>query len=172
MKAPADAARARARTIAARAAILALAALLMSGAVATASVRLTTGAIYSGKSTACVHPKPKGTSCVFSFRAGSNGYGLGFVEKRTVISSWSCRKGGGEALFGGKVAGHVRVPVLLLQPDGELLGSVGSGPNRVSASGHIAEAGTKVVLRLHLAHGHCVTPKITLIEGIIPGAAH
>jgi len=151
--------------------VLATAALLVPAGAANAAVHLSSESAYTGRSTACPHPKPAGTTCVFRFRASSNGYALRFHGK-TAISSWECRNGGGEALLGGKVAGSYRVPLLILQSDGKLLGTVGHGARRVSVTGHIAEAGSKVVLRFHLARGHCVTPKVTLIEGLVPGTGH
>jgi hypothetical protein len=157
--------------IARRAGALAVAGLLVATGSALAAVRLTTGATYVGKSTACHRPTAPGTSCTFSFHASRNGFGLRFVGP-TVVSSWACRKGGGEALLGGKVAGNDPVPSLILRSDGTLYGSAGSGPNRVRVTGHIAEAGTKVVITFHLAHGHCVTPKVTLIEGPVAPGGH
>jgi hypothetical protein len=150
-------------------ALVAIAALLLPASAALAGVHLSSGSAYTGRSSACPHPKVPGTTCIFKFHASQNGYGLRFVGK-TVVSSWTCRKGGGEALLGGKVSGNDPVPLLVLGSDGKLQGRAGHGPTRVTAAGHIAEAGTKVVVRLRLVHQHCVTPKITLIEGLIPGA--
>jgi hypothetical protein len=155
----------RARAIA----TAAIAGVLVSASGALAGVHLSSGSAYTGKSNACPHPKLAGTTCVFKFRASRNGYGLRFVGK-TVVSSWACRQGGGQALLGGKVSGNDPLPLLVLGSDGKLQGRAGRGPTRVTAVGHIAEAGTKVVVRFHLAHQHCVTPKITLIEGLIPGS--
>jgi hypothetical protein len=144
--------------------------MLIGTAGASAAVRLTTGSAYSGKSSVCPQPKVPGTTCVFKFKASRNGFGLRFVG-HTVVSSWSCKRGnGGAALLGGKVIGNDPVPGLVLQPDGKLYGSTGHGPSKIAVTGHIAEAGTKVVLRFHLVHQHCVSPKVTLIEGLVPGA--
>jgi hypothetical protein len=90
----------------------------------------------------------------------------------TVVSRWACRQGGGEALLGGKVNGNDPVPLLRLQSNGKLYGSDGSGPNEVAVTGYIAEAGTKAVIRFQLIHQHCVSPKVTLIEGAVGRGAH
>jgi hypothetical protein len=129
-------------------------------------VRLTTGAAYSGKSSACQHPTVPGATCVFSFRASRNGWGLRFVGA-TVVSSWSCPHGGGQALLGGNVIGNDPVPSMTLRSNGKLYGRAGHGPSKVVVTGHIAEAGTKVVLTFHLVKQHCVSPKVTLIEGVV-----
>lgn len=159
----------RSRVLALAIAAVAIAVVLVPASGALAGVHLSSGSAYTGKSSACPHPKLAGTTCVFKFRASQNGYGLRFVGK-TVVSSWACRNGGGQALLGGKVSGNDPLPLLVLGSDGKLQGRAGHGPNRVTAAGHIAEAGTKVVVRFKLAHQHCVTPKITLIEGLIPGS--
>jgi hypothetical protein len=157
--------------IARRAGALACVGLLVAVGGAAAAVRLTTGAAYSGKSRVCHRPTTPGTTCVFNFRASHNGFGLRFVGP-TVVSSWTCRKGSREALLGGRVSGNDPVPSLILRSDGTLYGSAGSRPNKVRVTGHIAEAGTKVVLTFHLAHGHCVSPKVTLIEGTMAHGAN
>jgi hypothetical protein len=154
-----------------RAFALALVGGLIAAGGALAAVRLTTGAAYTGKSSACQGPKLPGTTCVFSFRASHNGFGLRFVGP-TVVSRWTCRHGGGQALLGGKVQGNDPVPSLILNANGELQGNAGSGPNKVAVTGHIAEAGTKVTLKFHLVHQHCVTPRVTLIEGVVAQGGH
>jgi hypothetical protein len=90
----------------------------------------------------------------------------------TVVSSWICRQGGGQALLGGKVSGHDPVPLLRLRSNGNLYGSGGSGPNEVAVTGYIAEAGTKAVVHFHLVHRGCSSPKVTLIEGVVAHGAH
>lgn len=155
--------------LARRGAALATAALLIPAGSALAQVHLSAGSFYSGKSTACHRPTTPGTRCVFTFRASHGGFALRLVGA-TVVSTWECRHGGGQALLGGKASGNVPVPLLSLQADGKLSGAGGTGRQKIAVSGHIAEAGTKVVLRFHLVHQHCVTPKVTLFEGL--AAAH
>jgi hypothetical protein len=134
-------------------------------------VHLTTTATYTGKSSVCQHATIPGTTCVFTFRASSRGFALRFVGE-TVVSSWVCRQGGGEALLGGKVNGNDPVPLLRLQSNGHLYGSYGRGPTEVAVNGYIAEAGTEAVIRFHLVHQHCFTPKVTLVEGMVTRGAH
>jgi hypothetical protein len=145
-----------------------LGASLLTAAGAAAGVHLSAGSNYTANSSSCHHARPPGTTCEFNFHASSNGYALRLVG-RTVVSKWTCGQGGGEALLGGKVAGNDPVPLVILKSNGTLYGSTGHGPNRVSVTGHIAEAGTKAVIRFHLVNRHCVTPKVILIEGV---AAH
>jgi hypothetical protein len=144
---------------------LAVAALLVAAGGAAAAVRVTVGAAYTGKSSGCQRAATPGTTCSFTFRASRNGWALRFVGP-TVVSSWNCRQGGGEALLGGKANGNDPVPLVKLRPNGTLYGHAGSGPSKVAVSGHIAEAGTKVVITFHLVSQHCVSPRETLIEGV------
>jgi hypothetical protein len=155
--------------LARRSAALAAAALLLSAGTALAQVHLSAGSYYSGKSPACHRSGAPGTRCFFTFRASHGGFVLRLVGP-TVVSTWECRRGGGEALLGGKASGNVPVPLLSLQADGQLSGRTGAGRQKIAVTGHIAEAGTKVVLRFQLVHQHCVTPKIVLFEGL--AAAH
>jgi hypothetical protein len=168
---PATADPKRVGLVARRSTVLAVVALLMGAGSALSAVRLTTHAFYTGNSSVCQRGAVPGTSCQFRFLASSNGFALRFVG-HTVVSSWTCRKGTREALLGGKVAGNDPVPLLILRSDGTLYGGAGSGANQVTATGHIAEAGTKVVVRFHLVHRHCVSPKVTLIEGFVPRVGH
>jgi hypothetical protein len=158
-------------SIACRAAALALSALVVAAGSAWATVHLTTGATYTGKSSVCQRATVPGTTCVFTFRASSRGFALRFVGQ-TVVSSWACRQGASEALLGGKVNGNDPVPLLSLQSNGHLSGKAGSGPSEVTATGYIAEAGTKAVVRFHLVRQHCESPKLTLIEGLVARGAH
>ena len=159
----------RPHRLARRSTALAAATFLIAAGSALAQVHLSAGSYYSGKSTTCDHPTTPGTRCVFTFRASHGGFALRLVGP-TVVSTWECRHGGGEALLGGNASGNVPVPLLNLQGDGTLSARGGSGRQAISVTGHIAEAGTKVVLRFHLVHQHCVTPKVTLFEGL--AAAH
>ncbi len=134
-------------------------------------MHLSAGSVYTGKSTACHRPTMPGTTCVYTFRASDGGFALRLIGK-TVVSTWACRHGGSEALLGGKASGNVPVPLLNLQSNGALSGSGGSGRQKIAVTGHIAEAGTKVVIRFHLVHQHCVTPKVTLFEGLAARGGH
>jgi hypothetical protein len=145
--------------------------MLVAAGSALATVHLTTGATYTGKSGACHGATIPGTTCVFTFRASPRGFALLFAGE-TVVSSWACPQGGGQALLGGKVNGNDPIPVLRLGSNGSLYGSDGSGPDEVAATGYIAEAGTKAVIRFRLVHQHCTSPKVTLIEGVVRHGGH
>lgn len=80
-----------------RAAALAVAGLLVATAGALAATRLSAGALYTGRS--CSSSRISRTTCVFKFRGSSDGRSLGFVGA-TVVDTWRCRRGGGEALLG------------------------------------------------------------------------
>lgn len=83
--------------------------MLVAAAGAFAAVRLAGGALYTGKSPDCGSSVP-GTTCQFRFRASGNGRSLRFVG-RTVIDTWGCRGGGGEALLGGKLKNETPTPI-------------------------------------------------------------
>ena len=85
-----------------------------------AAARLTHGALYTGRS--CSSSGIPRTTCVFKFRAASDGLSLRFVGA-TVIDAWGCRAGGGEALLGGEVKGATPIPRVKLQAHGKLYGS-------------------------------------------------
>lgn len=149
--------------------VLAAAALATAAASAQATVHLSAGAYFAGKSSACHRPTTPGATCKFIFRAVSGGFGLRFVG-HTVVSRWSCPKRSREALLGGNVSGNLPVPQLSLASDGTLSGRAGTPPNRVTASGRIGEAGTKVIVTFR--HARCTSPRVTLIEGAAPPGGH
>ena len=105
-----------------RGAALAIAGLLLAAAGALAMTHLRSGELYSGKDAQCGSSVP-GTTCVFKFRAGKDGLSLRFAGK-TVIDTWGCRGGGGEALLGGKAKYATPIPLITLSKNGKLHGSV------------------------------------------------
>jgi len=121
----------RPHRLARRSTALAAATFLIAAGSALAQVHLSAGSYYSGKSTTCDHPTTPGTRCVFTFRASHGGFALRLVGP-TVVSTWECRHGGGEALLGGNASGNVPVPLLNLQGDGTLSARGGSGRQAMS----------------------------------------
>jgi hypothetical protein len=156
---------------------VASAAMLVAAAGALAAGTLKPGALYTGKSSAC-GSSVAGTTCVFRFRASADGRSLRFVGK-TVIDTWRCRGGGGEALLGGtlKNAKPTPIPVVRVRANGALYGSVGytlrptgAPPAHYTSSvtGHLANAGREAVITFHnvyrSSHGNqpCATQPATL----------
>ena len=159
-----------------RAAGLAVAGLLVAAAGAMAAARLTPGALYTGRS--CSSSGLPRTTCVFKFRAASDGRSLQFVGA-TVVDTWRCHGGGGEALLGGEVKGATPIPRVKLQANGKLFGSVNyvlprtqSAPARYKSTvtGHLANHGESVVVTFHNTYisssGNqpCVTQPVTLAK--------
>lgn len=153
----------------------ALALILVVAAEALAAARLHPGALYVGKDSDC-GSNVRGTTCVFRFRAGQDGRSLKFVGK-TVIDTWGCRGGGGEALLGGELKFATPIPLVEVRANGTLHGShsyvvrpsVGAPNHYVSSvSGHLAKGGETVVITFHnvylSSHGNepCVTQPVTL----------
>lgn len=160
-----------------RAMVAALAVMLVAATGAFAAARLQPGALYTGKDSACGSSVP-GTTCVFRFRARGDGRSMTFVGK-TVIDSWGCRGGGGEALLGGKLKFATPIPLVKVRANGTLYGSLGyvlrpatGTPNHYvsSVSGHLANAGNSVVITFHniyhSSHGNepCATQPVTLTK--------
>ncbi len=152
---------------------VALVGMLIGAASALAAARLARGAVYTGKSSACGSTVPD-TTCVFRFRASANGRSLRFVG-RTVVDTWGCRGGGGEALLGGKKG--TPIPVVKVRANGTLYGSVTytfrptmAPPEhyRSTVTGHLANAGKKAAITFHntylSSHGNqpCATGPVTL----------
>src|SRR5690242_16599281 len=92
---------------------------------ATAAVHFVPGALYTGK-TCATPPGLPHTGCTFDFRASADGSSLRFTGI-TVIDSWRCKGGGGEALIGGKAKGATPVPLVRVRATGALYGSLGTG---------------------------------------------
>lgn len=152
---------------------LAVAGLLLAAAAALAAAQFRPGASYTGKSAAC-GSTVRGTTCGFSFRASADGQSLRFVGK-TVIDTWGCRGGGGEALLGGKVKFATPIPVVSVRADGTLHGSVGyvfrptgALPERITSSvtGRLSPGGKSAVITFHMtsksARSPCVTRPVTI----------
>lgn len=154
-----------------------LAAMLIAAAGALGAVRLAGGALYTGKSSACGSTVP-GTTCVFSFRASGDGRSLRFVGK-TVIDTWGCRGGGGEALLGGELKNEKPTPIPLvnLRANGTLYGSDSytfrptmAAPEhyKSTVTGRLASRGKNAVITFHniylSSHGNqpCATQPVTL----------
>jgi hypothetical protein len=159
-----------------RAAGLAVAGVLVAAAGAMAAARLTPGALYTGRS--CSSSGLPRTTCVFKFRAASDGRSLQFVGP-TVIDTWRCHGGGGEALLGGEHKGAAPIPRVKLQANGKLFGSVNyvlprthSAPARYKSTvtGHLANHGESAVVTFHdtyissSGNQPCVTEPVTLAK--------
>jgi hypothetical protein len=138
--------------------IAALTVLVAAGA-ALAAAHFRAGAVYTSKS--CENPGVQGTTCVYRFQASKNGGSLKFVGT-TVITTWGCNGGGGEALLGGKHDGADPLPVLKVRPKGALYGSAGTGQDEVSVTGHLAGSGNSAVVTFHLTKQGCHTVPVTL----------
>ena len=154
---------------------LAIVGLLVAAASALAAAHFRPGAVYTGKTSACGSTIP-GTTCIVRFRASTDGRSLGF-DGKTVIDTWGCRGGGGEALLGGKARGATPIPLLGLRADGTLYGSVGYVLRPTSAppeqftstvTGHLARAGKAAVVTFHNAlksgRSPCATQPVTITE--------
>jgi hypothetical protein len=156
---------------------VALVAMLVAASGAFAAVRLAGGKLYTGKDADC-GSSVAGTTCVFKFRASSNGRSLRFVGK-PVIDTWRCNGGGGEAILGGKLKNMTPtpIPVVTLRKNGTLYGSVTytirptSAPPehfRSAVTGHLANAGKKAVVTFHntylsgAGNQPCATLPVTL----------
>ena len=111
--------------------MLAVLVVLVAASSALAAAHFRAGASYTGKT--CQSTQVKGTTCVYRFRASSNGTTLKFVGT-TGVTGWGCNGGGGEALLGGKHEGADALPVIKVQPKGTLYGSAGKGDAEVSVT--------------------------------------
>lgn len=160
-----------------RGAALALPALLATGAVALAAAHFLSGATYTGRDSYC-SSRVDGTTCEFRFHASTDGRSMRFVGK-TVIDSWRCRNGGGEALLGGKVKGATPIPLVKVRANGTLYGSASytfrptqAPPQHYKAvvTGHLGNSGKTAVITFHntyiSSHGNqsCATQPVTLAE--------
>jgi hypothetical protein len=128
----------------------------------TLAVHFVPGASYTGKT--CITPGGiPHTGCVVKFRASADGSSLRFAGS-TVIDSWRCNGGGGEALIGGTVKGATPVPVVRLRSTGVLYGSVGTGTHRAWVSGQLAVGGHSAALVFHSGSAAyaCHTNPVTL----------
>jgi hypothetical protein len=159
-----------------RAVALAVLGLLVSAAGALAAARFTPGALYTGRG--CSSSGIPRTTCVFKFRATSDGRSLRFVGV-TVVDTWRCNGGGGEALLGGEVKGATPIPRVRLRANGQLFGSVDyllrrtqGAPARYKSTvtGHLTHAGRSAVVTFHNTYvsssGNqpCATQPVTLTK--------
>jgi hypothetical protein len=126
---------------------------LVLAAAAEASIRASTaahfvpGALYTGK-TCATPPGIPNTGCTFKFRASATGSSLKSIGI-TVIDSWRCNGGGGEALIGGKAHGATAVPLVHVRATGALYGSIGTGSHRSWVSGTLAAGGRTAHIVFH-----------------------
>jgi len=112
---------------------------------ASAAASLTPGALYTSEAGNCTSPGP-GITCVFKFRASADEQSLRFVGD-TVVDTWICHGGGGEALLGGKKGEPIpRVNVL---SSGRLYGSVKYRSALITVTGQLTNAGKAVVITFH-----------------------
>jgi len=149
------------RGVARRSTALAVAALLVGGSAASAATGFRFSALYTGR-TCKGSTGLKGTTCVFRFRASRDGLTLRFVGD-TVVSSWICKRGGGEALIGGEHYGAEPVPVLHVKSNGAIYGSARSGTKKtITVEGQLAGNGRTATITFHLANPSCASPKVTL----------
>jgi hypothetical protein len=158
-----------------RAAALAVAGLLVFAGGALAAARFTPGALYAGRS--CSSSAIPRATCVFKFRASKDGRSLRFAGA-TVVDTWRCNGGGGEALLGGEANGATPIPRVQLRANGTLYGSVNyilrrtqGAPARYKSSvtGHLANPG-KAVVTFHNTYisssgdQPCATQPVTLTK--------
>ena len=115
---------------------------LMAAVEASAATHLTPGALYTSKAGKCTSPGP-GITCEYKFRASSDGQSLRFVGK-TVVDSWICNGGGGEALLGGKKGQSI--PLVKVSSGGKLQGSVRDHSTVESVTGRLTQAGKAAVI--------------------------
>lgn len=137
---------------------LAIVILLLGAASALAAPLFTSGASYTGRSATCVgisHP-PAGTTCTFKFRASKSGTSLRFVGT-TVLATWGCSGGGGEALLGGTHQYADPIPLIGVGTRGALHGSAGQGKNKITVTGRLAANSKTVSLTFHLINQGCAT---------------
>jgi hypothetical protein len=127
-----------------------------------AAVHFVPGAVYTGKTCATPGGIPH-TGCTFTFRASADGSSLRFTGI-TVIDSWRCNGGGGEALIGGKARGATPVPLVRVKSTRALYGSTGTGSHRSSVSGTLATGGrsAQIVFHTGTAAYACHTGVVTL----------
>jgi hypothetical protein len=157
---------------------LAIAALLVTATAALAAGHFRPGATYTGRSCSASSFVPPGTTCVFKFRASSDGVSLRFVGK-TVIDTWGCGAGGGEALLGGEAKYATPIPLVKVRPNGKLYGSVSyvftptaAAPEHLKATvtGHLAASGRTATITFHQSSSSssgnraCATQPVTLTE--------
>lgn len=135
------------------------------GSAALAAVALgahpVPGALYTGNSGVCAANIRR--ECVFKFRVSSDGRTLQFVKPGEAVSSWACRGGGGEAVFGsGKYA--YRIPPAQIHSDGAFSGSSGAGSRKLLITGTFTGSGNTAALKFVLPKQHCHTPQLEIAK--------
>jgi hypothetical protein len=159
-----------------RAAALAVTGFLVVVAGALAAAGFTPGALYAGRG--CSSSAIPRTTCVFKFRASNDGRSLRFAGA-TVVDTWRCNGGGGEALLGGVVKDATPIPRVQLRANGKLFGSVNyvlrrtqGAPLRYrsTVTGRLSNAGNAAVVTFHNTYlsssGNqpCATQPVTLTK--------
>lgn len=127
-------------------------------AAAALAARPLPGGLYSGSSGACA-ASIRG-ECVFKFRVSGDGRTLRSVKKGAAISSWACRGGGGEAVFGGEHG--YRIPLAQIRSAGTFSGTDGHGLRLLQITGSFTASGKTAVLKFVLPNQHCHTGLLTL----------
>lgn len=147
--------------VAGRSTAVALVTLVCLAATASATALFTPGATYRGRSVSCgpnasgKSPVP-GTVCFFVYRANKAGTSL-TPANATVLSTWRCRGGGGEAQLGGRAKYADPLPVISVGANRALHGSAGHGQKRVTVTGGLSANGMSLTLVLHLINQGCVS---------------
>lgn len=140
--------------------VVALAGVSLAGLAAVAlAAHPVRGALYTGNSGVCAATIKQ--QCVFVFRVSHDGRTLRFVKKGKAISSWACRGGGGEAVFGsGKY--EYRIPTAGIRSNGTFSGSGGRGSRALLITGSFTGSGKTAVLKFALPEQQCHTPQLKL----------
>ncbi len=147
--------------VAGRSAAMALAALVCLAAAASATALFTPGATYRGRSVTCGpgasgKSPVTGTVCFFVYRANKAGTSLTPADA-TVLSTWRCHGGGGEAQLGGRAKYADPLPVITVGANRALRGSAGHGQKRVTVTGSLSANGMTLTLVVHLINQGCVS---------------
>ncbi len=154
--------------VAGRSVTMALVALVCLAAAASATALFTPGATYRGRSVSCIpdssgkSPVP-GTVCFFVYRANKARTSL-TPANATVLSTWRCHGGGGEAQLGGRAKYADPLPVITVGANRALHGSAGHGQKRVTVTGSLSANGMTLTLVVHLINQDCVSPLEKLIR--------
>jgi hypothetical protein len=155
---------------------MALAALLATATAALAAAHFRPRAVYTGQVSGCSASGIPDTTCAFKFRASRDGRSLRFAGQ-TVIDTWRCPGGGGEALLGGRANGATPIPLVKVRKNGKLYGSASytlrptqAPPEhfKVTVTGDLAKSGKTAVIRFHETdvsgggNRPCATQPVTL----------
>ncbi len=147
--------------VAGRSAAMALGAFVCLAAAASATALFTPGATYRGRSASCVpdasgkSPVP-GTVCFFVYRANKAATSL-TPANATVLSTWRCHGGGGEAQLGGRARYADPLPTISVSANRALHGSAGHGQKRVTVTGSLSANCMTLTLVVHLINQGCAS---------------